>query len=168
MPNKLPLTYYPSPNLQQPSKPLPVNNISSTEIQALIADMGLTMHEEKGIGLAAPQIGRNIRLTVIRTQDGDLALINPKIIRRSFKKIDDSEGCLSIPGVYGQVKRAAKISVTATGADGQPLKFQAEGLFARVIQHEVDHLDGVLFIQRTKLITEGQELLDEYAVKAKS
>jgi len=160
------LTYYPTPSLQQRSADLPHGQISAPEIQELIGQMEETMRHSKGVGLAAPQIGQNIRLCIVETQTGPMALINPKIVRRSLRKNTDLEGCLSIPGVFGNVRRHSKIVVKALDRDGQPLKFTARGFFARVIQHEVDHLDGVLFIQRAKDITEGQELLEKMERKS--
>ena len=104
-----------------------------------------------GIGLAAPQIGKSIRLCIINLEHLGLdpfALVNPKIKKKSWKKIEMEEGCLSIPGVFGIVKRPAKITVEAQNLAGDKSKFEADGMLARVIQHEVDHLDGVLFTSK--------------------
>jgi peptide deformylase len=166
MPNALPLTLYPTKSLQEKSRPLTAAEISDPELQDFIANMEVTMKKEHGIGLAAPQVGRNIRLCIIGMDSGPLALINPKITWRSIRKEIDSEGCLSIPRVFGNVKRSRSIKVKAIGRDGQPITLRADGLFARVIQHEVDHLDGILFIDRTKDITDGIELLERYAKSA--
>lgn len=160
---QLPLLYLPSEILRKKSHP--VTGYTAQKYHSLIRDMGETMMHEKGIGLAAPQVGKNIRLTVIHTKDGILALINPVILRRSLRKIMGEEGCLSIPGVFGMVKRHGKITVSAMLEDGTQKVFNAEGLFARVIQHEIDHLDGILFIDRTKKITAGKELLKKYEAK---
>lgn len=162
MSNPLPLTYYPTPSLQRRSEEILGNQIGSPQLMELAEAMVVTMHANDGIGLAAPQVGQNIRLAVVNTKDGELVLINPKITRRSFRREVDSEGCLSLPGVYGLVRRPYAITVSALRADGTQTRFRASGLFARVIQHEVDHLDGVLFIQRTKKITEGKDLLKKY------
>jgi len=118
------------------------------EIKQLILDMAQTMKENKGVGLAAPQIGQSIRICVISTEKGPLALINPQITRRSLRKDIEEEGCLSCPGVWGLVKRAKIIYVKALNQEGKTINFRAEGLFARVIQHEVDHLDGILIIDK--------------------
>jgi peptide deformylase len=119
----------------------------------LIAEMIETCRKANGIGLAAPQIGKSIRLCIINLEHVGLppfALVNPKIVGKSFKKIEMEEGCLSIPGIFGIVKRPAKITVKASNLDGKENKFKADGLLARVIQHEIDHLDGILFT--TKMI----------------
>ena len=118
------------------------------QINQLIFDMAETMKEEKGIGLAAPQVGKNIRLIIVDTKNGPLALLNPKIISRSFFKDVEEEGCLSVKNVWGKVKRSKSIKVKALNKRGKEVSFKAQGLFARVIQHEVDHLEGVLFIDK--------------------
>ena len=159
MAKRLPMKIYPDPILRQKTRLLTLAEIKSPEIQALLEDMDVTMEAEKGIGLAAPQIGRSIRLAIVKTDDGILPLVNPKILKRSWKKDVSEEGCLSIPQVYGLVKRPYSITVQIQDKTGATVKFQASGLLARVIQHEVDHLDGVLFIDRTKNITSGQAVL---------
>jgi len=108
------------------------------------------MLESDGVGLAAPQIGKNIRLCVINAKEGPICLINPKITKKSWTKEWGEEGCLSIPNVFGQVKRHKKITCQYFNLSGKVLKLSAEGLLARVIQHEVDHLDGVLFIDKAR------------------
>lgn len=118
------------------------------ELKSLIASMAKTMIKTDGVGLAAPQIGRNIRLAVINSKDGIFCLINPKITKKSWARELAQEGCLSIPGIFGKVKRHKKISLTYFGRDGKKTKLTAEGIMARVIQHEIDHLDGILFIDR--------------------
>jgi peptide deformylase len=129
------------------------------EILNLIREMLDVCKKANGIGLAAPQIGKSIRLCVIDLEHVGLppfALINPKITSRSFRKIEMEEGCLSIPGVFGIVKRPEKISVSAMNLDGKLTKFKADGLLARVIQHEVDHLDGILFTSKIIRHTSGK------------
>jgi peptide deformylase len=118
------------------------------EIKRLVLDMAKTMKKDNGIGLAAPQIGQNIRLCLISTAKGPLALINPKITWKSLRKEIEEEGCLSCPDDWGKVKRSKVIYVKALNDKGQPISFRAQGLFARVIQHEVDHLDGVLIVDK--------------------
>lgn len=118
------------------------------EIQRLILDMAKTFKKTKGLGLSAPQIGQNIRLVLVSTEKGPLALINPKTLWKSFKKEIEEEGCLSIPETYGLVKRSKKIFVKAQNKKGKQVSFWAEGLFARVIQHEIDHLNGILIIDK--------------------
>lgn len=155
----LTLKIYPEPILRSKTKELTTEELRSKEMQQLILDMSETMIKADGVGLAAPQIGHAIRMTVINTEDGNLVLINPKILHKSWRKELGEEGCLSIPKVFGLVKRSAKIKLTALDKTGKRLKFTASGLFARVIQHEVDHLDGILFIDKAKEITVGHEIL---------
>jgi peptide deformylase len=118
------------------------------EIKQLILDMAQTMKENKGVGLAANQVGQGIRLCLISTEKGPLALINPQITWKSLRRKVEEEGCLSCPGVYGFVKRSKIIYVRALNQEGKVISFRAEGLFARVIQHEVDHLNGILIIDK--------------------
>jgi len=112
-----------------------------------------SMYSDDGIGLAAPQVARNIRICVIGkaadpSLQEDLVLVNPVWKPRSKKKNVDVEGCLSVPNVFGKVKRYSNIMVEAYDRNGQPLSFAANHFFARVIQHEVDHLNGILFIDK--------------------
>lgn len=155
----LPIIFYPCINLRKKSKK--VVDINSKEIQQLILDMDKTMKEKDGLGLAAPQIGKNINMVVINTADGSIVLINPRIMRKSWKKELAEEGCLSLPEIYGLVNRHKKIKVAAFDRKGKKVKFAAEGIFARVIQHEVDHLRGVLFIDKAKEITKGKDKLNQ-------
>ena len=160
MPNILPVKIIPAPVLRQPTRALTIQELQSSEVRQLILDMFETMKAKDGVGLAAPQIGQAIKLIVINTASGDLALINPKIVRKSWKKDTMEEGCLSIPKVFGIVKRPERIKVVALDKDGKKIKLTAIGYLARVIQHEVDHINGVLFIDRTKDITAGVDELE--------
>lgn len=163
----LPIKIYPCPILRRKSQELKNQELQQKEIQQLILDMEKTMIEKDGIGLAAPQVGRNIRVVVISTKDGSLVLVNPRILHRSWKKEIMEEGCLSLPEIFGPVKRSAKIKLVALNKTGKKIKFKASGMFARVIQHEVDHLDGVLFIDGAKEITKGEKNLDKLKANAK-
>ncbi|MFC1632710.1 peptide deformylase [Patescibacteria group bacterium] len=116
------------------------------EIQQLIDDMIETMHKNQGIGLAATQIGRTESIAIAHLHEEDIALINPEIIEKSEDKILDDEGCLSAPGLQGKVDRAAHVKVHALDRTGQPIEIEAEGLEARILQHEIDHLNGILCI----------------------
>lgn len=133
--------------------------------QKLIEDMVETMYQDDGIGLAAPQVEKNIRICVIgkeatvsgytdnpnlQMNKNDLVLINPTWEKTSRRKTTDVEGCLSVPKTYGKVKRWKNIKVEAMDKNGNLLSFDAVGFLARVIQHEVDHLDGILFIDKAK------------------
>jgi peptide deformylase len=137
---------YGDPTLRKSATP--VGEVTP-EVRAIIADMTETMYDEVGIGLAAPQVGIPLRLIVISDEDGRgvQALLNPAIVERGGE-VTGEEGCLSIPGVFAPVTRAAWVTVEARSVDGKPLTINARGLRARVLQHEIDHLDGVLFIDR--------------------
>jgi peptide deformylase len=122
------------------------------EIRRLIDDMFDTMYTEGGVGLAAPQIGVSKRLVVLdadtdRYGEERIALVNPVIVRHEGE-VEEEEGCLSIPELRDRVKRWGTLRVEGLGADGLGLEFDAEGLLCRAIQHEIDHLDGILFIDR--------------------
>jgi peptide deformylase len=123
----------------------PVENVSPG-IRELVAEMFETMHVARGIGLAAPQVGRTEQLAVVEVEEDKLVLINPEILSSSSGTTKEEEGCLSIPEVYGTVQRPAEIRFRATDSDGQVYEREATGLLARCIQHEIDHLHGKLFI----------------------
>ena len=139
---------YSDPVLRE--KALPVQEITDVE-RKLAEDMLTTMYTSPiGVGLAAPQVGVLKRLIVIDLARGDpegapLVLFNPKIQSLAGETIEE-EGCLSFPGITANVKRAAKAVVTAQGIDGEPIRIEGEDLLARALQHEIDHLDGILFI----------------------
>jgi len=125
------------------------------KIKNLADDMAQTMRTYQGIGLAGPQVGVLKRIIVIEADfqnRGVLALINPKIIRKSKEKKTDKEGCLSFPDIYLDIKRSKKIKVKAQNIKGEKVIVDAEGLIARAIQHEIDHLNGIVFYQRLGLI----------------
>jgi peptide deformylase len=118
------------------------------EISQLILDMAETMKKENGVGLAAPQVGQNVRLVLVSIDKGPLALINPKIVWKSFRKETEEEGCLSCPNAYILIKRPKIVYIKALTKDGKKKFFRAKGLFARVCQHEIDHLNGILIIDK--------------------
>ncbi|MBW3569504.1 MAG: peptide deformylase [Gemmatimonadetes bacterium] len=121
------------------------------ELERLVADMFETMYDAHGIGLAAPQIGRSERLIVVDVKDGDsapMALLNPVVVEFGEGKDRVEEGCLSIPGVVATVERPASCVVEATDTAGNAVRLEAQGMLSRCLQHEIDHLDGVLFIDR--------------------
>lgn len=113
-----------------------------------LADFKETMYAADGVGLAAPQVGESLRLIAIDLDSEPLIMINPKIIKKSWRKKIAEEGCLSVPKIYGPVKRHKKISVEFFDEHGQPQKNTYRDIPARIIQHETDHLDGVLFIDK--------------------
>ncbi|MDJ0682423.1 MAG: peptide deformylase [Xenococcaceae cyanobacterium MO_167.B52] len=138
--------------LRQPAKRIAKVDDS---IRQLVKDMLQTMYSADGIGLAAPQVGVNKQLIVIdcepdKPENPPLVLINPKITRYSSQTCNSDEGCLSIPGVYLEVNRPEAIEVSFKDEQGKPRKLQTAGLLARVIQHEMDHLHGVMFVDRVE------------------
>ena len=135
----------------------PIEKVDS-RLRKLLDSMAETMYKADGVGLAAPQIGQSIRCVVIDVNDdhGLLELINPEITAREGCAVD-SEGCLSVPNVFGDVERAAKVTVEYTNRWNKRKKLTAEGLLARCIQHELDHLQGVLFIDVAKSIKQGDK-----------
>jgi peptide deformylase len=130
------------PILREDTKP--VEKITD-ELKKLAEDMFETMELAKGIGLAAPQIGRTERMAVVDVDGARYVLINPEVVH-SEGKAKAEEGCLSIPDIYGDVERPAKVRVTATDLDGKEFEVDANELLARCLQHEIDHLHGKLFV----------------------
>ena len=142
----LPILHFPDPRLH--TRAAPVAAVTD-EIRQLASDMAETMYAAPGIGLAATQVNVHQRVVVIDiTEDrsGLLALVNPEIIERSGERVGE-EGCLSVPGIYDKVTRSATVKVRALGLDGQPFELEADELLAVCIQHEIDHLDGKVFIE---------------------
>jgi peptide deformylase len=133
----------PEPVLRQKSRRITGMDRS---IQRLIDDMTETMHAANGVGLAAPQIGTPLRLIVIGIPDEeDIVLINPQIVRRSGERLVD-EGCLSVPGYIGQIKRAESVIAKGRDQNGKEQRIKADNLLAQALEHEIDHLNGVLYI----------------------
>lgn len=147
---------HPNDILRKKAAPLKRDDFSRPEFQQLITDMMETLLAEDGLGLAAPQIDESVRVIIVQTKDGPRPLINPEIIKKSWAKIREEEGCLSVPGVYGVVARSRRIRVRAWNTEGDPLEFNAQGLLACILQHEIDHLDGILFIDKAKKIRQIQ------------
>lgn len=146
----------PHPVLREKNSNLRESDFNSNDIQRLLEDMLDTMKSADGIGLAAPQIGVNIRLCVVMSKDGIIPFFNPEVIKTSWRKIVMEEGCLSVPGVFGTVRRPKNITLKFLDAKGQQKIEDFKGLFARIVQHEVDHLNGILFIDRLIGITQGE------------
>ena len=115
------------------------------KIRTLLDDMAETMYKANGVGLAAPKVGESIQVVVIDVGEGLIELVNPEIVRMEGTETD-SEGCLSVPEIYGDVERAAKVSVKYLNRQGKNHRITATGLLARCLQHEIDHLHGRLFI----------------------
>ncbi len=145
----------PNPILRKKSIDIGLKDISSKPMQELLLDMELTMREKDGAGLAAPQVGHNIKLIVINQNDKTLFMFNPKITKKSWAKETEEEGCLSVLNnkgeiLYAPVSRHKKISCSYIDDKGNKKTLTGEKLLARVIQHEIDHLNGILFIDYLK------------------
>ena len=141
----LPIRLFGDPVLRTEARP--VERVSDVVFR-LIDDMLDTMREAPGVGLAGPQVGVLERIFVWEIEEEHGAVINPVITRRSDETAEAEEGCLSIPGLYYPVVRSVEVDVEGLNEKGEPTAFTAEDLFARVCQHEIDHLDGVLFLDR--------------------
>jgi peptide deformylase len=157
------------PVLRAKARPIERSDIKTATVQKLIDDMLDTMMEYHGIGLAAPQVHEGVRLFVASLdprEDGDhdepYVIINPEISIVSSDIVEEWEGCLSIPDVRGRVPRAREIKVRALDRQGERLQLSAHDFAARVIQHETDHLDGVLFFDRMRSL-ESLTFLEEYS-----
>ncbi len=172
----LPILRYPDPRLHKIAKPV----ITFDErLKKLVADMAETMYEAPGVGLAATQVDVHERVIVIdvsETRDELRVLINPEIVWASDEKQVYDEGCLSVPGIYDGVERPARVRVKAVDAEGKALEFEADGLLAVCVQHEMDHLMGKVFVEylsplkrnriKTRLQKEERELKKERAAVA--
>ncbi|HLL80054.1 MAG TPA: peptide deformylase [Ktedonobacteraceae bacterium] len=130
-------------------------------MQKLVDDMFETMHAANGVGLAAPQIALSIRVFVAEFEEQKVAMFNPEIIKAEGEELG-TEGCLSIPGYVGDnIRRATSVVVKGLDARGKPIKVRGEGWFARVLQHEIDHLDGILFLDRLERPEDLREVTEE-------
>ena len=145
-----PVLKYGAPELKKVSAPVQEFGI---DLEKLVDDLKQTMYAEKGVGLAAPQIGVNLRVIVVgvmgpeEEEEERLSLVNPEVVDSQGKEKGE-EGCLSIPGFTAMVERPSHIRIRAQGLEGEPVGRNAEGLLARVICHEIDHLDGILYLAR--------------------
>lgn len=134
-----------------------VKNPKSPEIKKLIAEMIVAMKKANGIGLAAPQVEQSLRLFTASVEDKIYTFINPEIKDISTDKIPFEEGCLSVKNIWGPVVRPKKLTIKALNENGELIKIRAKGLLARVIQHEMDHLNGVLFIDKAEKLYKMEE-----------
>ncbi len=148
----LDILFYPDPALKR--KSLPVEK-PSEDLNRLLDDMVQTMHDANGVGLAAPQVGKNIRVLVVdvpfpeEDKSEFYELINPEIVSsRGFQM--GEEGCLSVPGFFANIRRKERVQVSALDRTGKRFTIDAEGMLSRVLQHEIDHLDGILFFDRLR------------------
>lgn len=140
----LPIRTLGDPVLREPARPVEEFDAS---LARLADDMIETMHDAPGVGLAAPQVGHSMRLIVFDVGDGASALVNPTLSGHEGEQEGD-EGCLSIPGLYFPVRRAMRVVADGFDVRGEPVRVEGEELLARVLQHEVDHIDGILFLDR--------------------
>ena len=143
---------YPDSRLQKIAKPV---TVFDDRLRQLVADMAETMYEAPGIGLAATQIDVHERLVVIdasEERNQPLVLINPEITWMSDERVKGEEGCLSVPGIYDGVERAHQVRVSALDPDGQPITIEAEGLESICLQHEIDHLQGKVFVEHLSFL----------------
>jgi len=156
---QLPILHYPDPRLQTVAAPI---SVVDDEVRRLAADMAETMYAAPGIGLAATQVDVHRQLIVIdvsETRDQLLTFINPRIVSASGDLASYEEGCLSVPGIFDEVERPAQVTVDAIDLQGSPFTLQADGLLAVCIQHEMDHLNGVVFVdhlsrlKRTRILS---------------
>jgi len=152
----LPIKHYPDPVLKRIAEPV---TVFDDELRKLAGDMAETMYAAPGVGLAAPQVGISRRLAVIDcARSGEapqlFSLVNPEIVAREGESCEE-EGCLSVPSYYANVVRSAKVRVRYQDLDGNLVERDAEGLLAICIQHELDHLDGILFVDRLSSLKKG-------------
>jgi len=147
---QLKIIKYPHPTLRHKSKPL---RLVDAELKKIIAQMMELMYADRGVGLAANQVDLPYRLFVMNAssdatdKDGEIVMINPVITKRGGM-VEAEEGCLSLPEIYGKVRRPGKVTIAAYNLAGQEMEYELTGLLARAVQHETDHLDGVLFVDR--------------------
>lgn len=155
----LPIHTLPDPVLKQKAKR--VRTIDGS-IRKLIRDMIETMRSEPGrVGLAAPQIGIPLRVIVIGIpEEEDIAIINPEIVRRRGERLLD-EGCLSVPGYFGQIKRAESVTVKGRDQNGKEIRIKADGLLAQALEHEIDHLNGVIYLDHLESMEQLRKIEPE-------
>lgn len=151
---------FPNKILRTPAKP--VSFPLSKEVKKLTRDMIDTVKQADGIGLAAPQVGKSLQLIIINLEKNGMPafpLYNARIKAKRFKKIEIEEGCLSLPGVYGPVKRPKQVTIEAQNSQGEKVLITDDGWVSRVAQHEIDHTKGVLIIDLIKKYTQGEEIV---------
>lgn len=139
------------PVLRFPADPVPTDRVGDSAIQGLVDDLLDTLEDSGGVGLAAPQVGESLQAFVYRSEEGEpRVLINPMVEPHARELVQDWEGCLSIPGLRGLVPRYPEVRVEALDRHGDAVSFLSEGFVARIIQHEFDHLNGVVFLDRMR------------------
>ena len=151
----LPILRFPDPRLHRKATPV---DLVDDSVRRLIADMAETMYEAPGIGLAATQVDVHKRIIVIDVSEDKsklLAFINPEILERSGEQVCE-EGCLSVPGIYEKVSRSERVRVRALDPQGKSFTLEAEGLLAVCVQHEIDHLEGKVFVEHLSQLKQGR------------
>lgn len=152
----LPLVTLPAESLRKTAVLVDPAIIPSRAFQNFLDSMIATMHAANGIGIAAVQVGDPRAMAIVLTKDGPVAIINPKIVRRGWRKEKGEEGCLSVPGIWAEVRRATYVRCEALNRDGKTTVIRARGFMARVFQHEIDHLNGFLIVDRASRIVKHE------------
>jgi peptide deformylase len=155
------LTVIVSPNPVLRKKAESIKDPLDSDIQKFIPNLIDMMFKEDGIGIAAPQVGMSIQMIVVNHKNDPLVLLNPRVKSKSIRTEIAEEGCLSVPGIFGLVKRSKKAKIEALNKDGKQVTIKAEGLLARVLLHEIDHLNGILFIDKVIKKTRDPEHEDK-------
>jgi peptide deformylase len=143
----------PTPSLRERSRELTAEEVKTPEFQAYLDQLTTTMFVADGVGIASPQVGRNIRAIIVNLPNGAEAFVNPVITKKSEALTDSEEGCLSVPGKYGLVKRHKRVTVEALNRHGRRVELDLKNFPAIIFQHEIDHLDGILFIDKATNVT---------------
>jgi peptide deformylase len=154
---------YPNDILRNPTEP--VTFPLSPAVKKLTKDMMDTVQAADGIGLAAPQVGKSLKLIIINLEKSGvplMALYNAKVVSKGIKKVEIEEGCLSIPKVFGMVRRPKKVTIEAQTAEGKTIRFSDDGWVSRVAQHEIDHTNGKLIIDIIKKYTQGEDMVKQW------
>ena len=146
---------YKSASVRERSLEVPADEITTKEFQDYLDKLIKTMHVEDGIGIASPQAGINKRVFIAHIKHQDMAFINPEITKTSEATVITEEGCLSVPHVFGNVIRSKKVTITALDRHGRKMEFELKNTEAVIVQHENDHLDGVLFVDKMTEVTKG-------------
>jgi peptide deformylase len=154
----LPILTIPDKKLRRTAEPVSLELLKKPETQKFIDDLIETMFAKDGVGLAAMQVGSLLNIFCVAAQNGALVMINPEIYKKSWTTEKQEEGCLSVPNVYGLVKRSKNIRLRGLNRRGEIFDAKATGFLARVMQHENDHLNGVIFIDKAKITKGGEEL----------
>lgn len=146
-----------APSLRERSREIEVSEILTPDFQAFLDKLVRTMIAEDGVGIAAPQIGKNIRAIVVNMPHGPECFMNPEFIKTSEAMVDSEEGCLSVPGKFGMVKRHKKATLRAINRHGRSIEMELKAFPAIVFQHEIDHLNGILFIDKADKVVKANQ-----------